>query len=248
MEDLNKDKSAHKNTVSKDMVMKKYGEAPHENREEVQDFVNLRMNKVSSLKLRLRQETHEKFLRPSVMLTGVDQCEHMKFIVKLANAKKGIELGVFTGYSALSFAEALPEDGLLIAIDVSKEWTDIGMKYWKEAGVDHKIQLRLEGGIIVLDELLADENNKNTFDFAFIDADKNNYPNYYDRIIQLLRSGGFLMIDNTIWNGKIADEEQRTNDQETAHIWQIVDLAMNDERVEVHTIYLSDGLTIVKKK
>ncbi|CDW90260.1 sam-dependent methyltransferase [Stylonychia lemnae] len=230
------------------MVMMKYGEKPHDNRIEVQDFVNLRMNKISDIKLRLRQETIEKCQRQSIMLAGVDQCEHMKFLVKQANAKKGIELGVFTGYSALSFAEVLPEDGLLIAIDVSEEWTEIAKKYWKEAGVDHKIQLRLEGGSIVLDELLADENNKNSFDFAFIDADKINYPNYYDRVIQLLRPGGILLIDNTIWFGKIVNEELRTKDEQTSQIWRIVELAMNDERVETHTIYLSDGLTIVHKK
>ncbi|CDW85100.1 o-methyltransferase [Stylonychia lemnae] len=234
-------------TTTNPLTLVKYTQH-HKSRHDVQDFVNFSMNKIPDLKVRLRRETHEKLVDDAIMLTEIDQCEHMQFIIKLAKAKKGLELGVFTGYSALSFAEALPDDGLLIAVDVNKEWTDLGKKYWKEAGVDHKIQLRLEGGDIVLNELLADESNIDTFDFAFVDADKPNYPNYYDRIIKLLKPNGFLMIDNTIWNGKTTDETLRNSDENARCIWKTVQMALNDERVDVHSIYLSDGLTIVQKK
>ena len=206
------------------------------------------MNRISELKLRLREETLKLFGNEAVMLTAPDQAEHMKFLLKLAGAKKGLEIGVFTGYSALSMAEALPEDGRIIAIDVSKEWTDLAQKYWAEAGVAHKIHLRLEGGIAVLDEMLADPAQLGTFDFAFIDADKVNYPNYYDRVLKLLRSGGILMIDNTLWNGHVANQEKRENDPSTKAIARIVEMALADDRVETHSIRLSDGVTFVQKK
>jgi predicted O-methyltransferase YrrM len=107
----------------------------------------------------------------------------MKFLIKLSKAKKGIEVGVFTGYSALCMAEGLPEDGKLLALDISEEYTSLGLKYWKEAKVDHKIDLKIGPGIVYLDKLLTDKSEVGTFDFAYVDADKDNYPKYYDRLI-----------------------------------------------------------------
>ena len=175
-------------------------------------FVIEEYNKISDVKYRLIQETIEKFGKASEMLTPADQAEHMAFMVRVAGAKKGIELGVFTGYTSLCFAEALPEDGKLIAVDVSEEFTGIAHKYWAEAGVDKKIELRLDGGLKVLQELIADKENLNSFDFAYVDADKPNYPHYFDLLAQLLRSGGFIMFDNVLWSGKVVDPEIRSTD------------------------------------
>ena len=116
----------------------------------------------------------------TMMLAAPDQTEHMKFLVKLAKAKKGIEVGTFTGYSALCLAEGLPEDGTLICLDISDDYTEMAKRYWKEAGVDGKIDLRIGSGKDTLDSLLSDPANHNSFDFAFIDADKPNYPVYYE--------------------------------------------------------------------
>ncbi len=146
------------------------------------------------------------------MLTPADQAEHMAFIVRTANAKKGIEIGVFTGYTSLCFAEALQPNGILYAIDVSETFTSIAQKYWKEAEVDHKIKLSLDGGIKTMDALIADESNINTFDFAYVDADKPNYPEYFNRLARLLRPGGFIMFDNVLWRGSVADPEQMKTD------------------------------------
>lgn len=146
----------------------------------------------------------------------------MAFLVRLANSKKGIELGVFTGYTSLCFAEALPADGKLIAVDVNDAFTNVAQKYWKEAGVDKRIELRLEGGIKVLDELIATEGNINTFDFAYVDADKTNYPFYFERLAKLLRPGGFIMFDNVLWGGNVTIEEKRKYDITTHSLYSVV--------------------------
>ena len=157
------------------------------------------MNKIPSLQMRLREDTWARF--GGSMLSAPDQCEHMKFLIKATGAKKGIEVGVFTGYSALCMAQALPSDGKLVALDISEDFTSIGRKYWKEAGVDHKIDLRLGPAVEILDALCLDKNNLEAFDFAYIDADKQNYLNYYQRIMKLLKPNGFIMLDNVIWKG-----------------------------------------------
>ena len=157
------------------------------------------MNKIPSLQMRLREETWARF--GGSMLSAPDQCEHMKFLIKATGAKQGIEVGVFTGYSALCMAQALPSDGKLIALDISEDFTSIGRKYWKEAGVDKKIDLRLGPAVEILDALCLDKNNLEDFDFAYIDADKQNYLNYYQRIMKLLKPNGFIMLDNVIWKG-----------------------------------------------
>lgn len=129
----------------------------------------------------------------------------MQFMIKLAQCKRGIEVGVFTGYSALCFALGMPDDGKLIAIDISEDYTNLGKKYWQLAGVDHKIDLQLGSGLEILNNLLKDESNHGSFDFAYIDADKTNYGNYFLALKSLLRKGGFIMIDNILWSGRVAD-------------------------------------------
>ena len=147
----------------------------------------------------------------------------MAFMVRIAKAKKGIELGVFTGYTSLCFAEQLPQEGgLLVAIDVDEDFTNLAKKYWKEAGVEERIQLRLEGGVKVLDELISDPNQVETFDFAYVDADKPNYLNYFERLAKLLRPGGFIMFDNVLWSGKVADPAIRESDIDTKVLHDVV--------------------------
>jgi caffeoyl-CoA O-methyltransferase len=170
------------------------------------------------------------------MLSAPDQCEHMKFIIKTTNCKKGIEIGVFTGYSALCMAEALPKDGKLIAIDISEEFTNLGKKYWKLAGLDDIIDLRLGPGVEILDNLINSEENLNSFDFAYVDADKPSYLNYYERIVKLLKPNGFIFFDNIMWSGRVADETMRANDANTKALFEVNQIALKDERVEAHVI------------
>ena len=141
--------------------------------------------------------------------------ELMRLMVQLQGGKRGVEVGTFTGYSALCFAEALPEDGKLTCLDVSKEFTDLAREHWKKAGLDHKIDLILGPAVETLDKLLAEE-GEGSFDFAYIDADKPNYSAYYERIIKLLRKGGFVAIDNILWSGRILNEESKLGPNEIA--------------------------------
>jgi caffeoyl-CoA O-methyltransferase len=192
---------------------------------------------------RLRVETSE--LSNSGMQIGPDQGVLMGILAKLIGAKRYLEVGVFTGYSSTSVALALPDDGSIVACDVSDEFTSMARKYWAEAGVAGKISLQLAPALETLDRLLA-EGQAETFDMAFIDADKPNYPNYYERVVPLLRSNGLLLIDNVLWSGKVADPEATDPDTNTmrelnAHIHA-------DSRMEACLIPIGDGLTIARKK
>ena len=182
-----------------------------------------------------------------MMLTAQDQAELMKIMVQISGAKKGIEIGVFTGYSALCMAEGLPENGKLYALDINEGWTNIGKKYWEEAGVADKIELILAPGIETLDKFLEDEENVGTFDFAFVDADKENYPEYYERLIKLLKPNGFIMLDNVLWSGKVV-EDPSTHSSMTAALRKISEIVRDDDRVEHVMLPIADGLTIVRKK
>src|SRR5262249_10115548 len=132
-------------------------------------------------------------------------------LIELIGAKRTIEIGVFTGYSSLAVALALPEDGKIIACDIDKEYTSIARRCWTEAGVEHKIDLRLQPGLITLRELLA-SGERGEFDFAFIDADKTNYENYYECCLELIRPGGVIMVDNVLWSGRVVDQADQTPD------------------------------------
>jgi predicted O-methyltransferase YrrM len=158
----------------------------------------------SDVQKRLRDETEERTGNRSVMVSSPEQQQFIQLLLKLYGAKKCLEVGTFTGYSALCVALAIPEDGKIITCDVSEEWASIGKPYWQEAGVDRKIDLRLGPGTETLDELLKTE--AGTFDYAFIDADKVNYDEYYERCLKLVRKGGLIAIDNVLWSGKVTDE------------------------------------------
>lgn len=192
---------------------------------------------------RLREET-ARHSRGGMQISA-EQGQFMTLLVKLLNVKKALEVGVFTGYSALVVAQAMPEDGKLIACDISEEFTSVGRPYWNEAGVAHKIDLRLGPGTETLLALLAD-GHAGTFDFAFIDADKPNYDAYYEAALQLVRVGGLIGIDNTLWSGKVADES--VTDPETLALRSLNAKVFSDARVDAALLPIGDGLTLARKK
>ncbi|MFB8790107.1 MAG: class I SAM-dependent methyltransferase, partial [Potamolinea sp.] len=159
----------------------------------------------------LRQLREETANHPmGRMQIAPDQGQFMALLVQLIGAKKVLEIGVFTGYSSLVVALSLPSDGKIIACDISAEDTNIARRYWEKAGVADKIELRLAPALQTLDELIASV-EINSFDFVFIDADKRNYPEYYERALQLVRIGGLIAIDNVLWSGKVADPQVEDN-------------------------------------
>lgn len=205
------------------------------------------MNDVSlrepPLLLALREETAE--LTQRSMQISAEQGQFMALLVRLIGARRCLEVGVFTGYSSLATALALPDEGRVIECDVSEEWTAIARRYWQRAGVDHKIDLRLAPATETLDALVA-EGQGGTFDFAFIDADKTNYLAYYERTLALLRTGGLVLIDNTLWSGRVADPE--VADADTVALRHFNEVLHRDERVDLSLLPLGDGLTLARKR
>jgi caffeoyl-CoA O-methyltransferase len=197
----------------------------------------------SEILARLRAETAK--LPYASMQIGPEQGQFMALLASLINAKRCIEIGVFTGYSSLVVALALPPDGRIVACDVNEEWTSIGRRYWREAGVEHKIDLRLQPALKTLDELLA-AGQAGTYDYAFVDADKPNYDAYYERVLQLLRTNGLFLIDNVLWSGKVADP--KVSDADTMAFRKLNAKLHNDERVEVSLLGIGDGVTVGRKK
>ena len=191
---------------------------------------------------KLREETAKDPM--ARMQIAPEQGQFMALLVQLICAKKCIEIGVFTGYSSLCVALALPFDGKIIACDVSEEWTRIARRYWQEAGVAHKIKLRLAPALKTLDVLLA-ENQAGTFDFAFIDADKENYLAYYECCLKLLRRGGLIAIDNTLWSGRVAEPDNRETD--TVALRKFNGKLHHDQRVALSLLPIADGLTLALK-
>jgi predicted O-methyltransferase YrrM len=192
---------------------------------------------------RLRAETAQ--LPEGVMQIAPEQGQFMQLLLKLMGAEKTLEVGVFTGYSSLCTALALPAHGQIIACDVSEQWTSIARRYWAEAGVAHKIDLRIAPALATLDSLLA-AGQAGTFDFAFIDADKENYLNYYERALQLVRQGGLIVFDNTLWYGKVADES--VQDADTVAIRALNQKLHHDERILLSLTQMGDGVTLALKQ
>ena len=191
----------------------------------------------------LRAETAKH--RAAGMQIGPHQGALMAFLVRMLGARRTIEIGTYTGYSALAVALALPADGRVIACDVSDEYTSIGRPFWERAGVAHKIDLRLGPGLKTLDALLA-AGEAGRFDFAFIDADKENYDGYYERALKLLRRGGVLAVDNVLWGGSVADPAKR--DADTDAIRALNAKIKGDERVDICMVPVADGLTLALKR
>jgi predicted O-methyltransferase YrrM len=178
------------------------------------------------------------------MQISPEQGQFMALLVRLVNAMRTLEIGVFTGYSAMSVALALPSDGKIVACDVSEEWTAVARKHWAKAGVAGKIDLRLAPALQTLDKLIA-EDAAGTFDFAFIDADKTNYLAYYERCLTLVRRGGLIAVDNTLWSGAVADP--RNGERDTVAIRAFNDALHHDGRVEISLLPVGDGLTLALK-
>ena len=178
------------------------------------------------------------------MQIAPEQGQLMALLVKLIGARRTIEIGTFTGYSALAVALALPEDGRVLACDVSREYTDTARGYWRKAGVEHKIDLRLAPALDTLDGLIARHESDN-FDFAFIDADKTGYDGYYERCLTLLRQGGLIAVDNVLWGGSVARDAE---DADTAALQAFNRKLHHDERVDLSLLPIADGLTLARKR
>jgi predicted O-methyltransferase YrrM len=191
---------------------------------------------------KLRDETAKDPM--ARMQIAPEQGQFMALLAQLMGAKKCIEIGVFTGYSSLCLALALPHDGKIIACDISEEWTKIARRYWQKAGMAYKIELRLAPALQTLDALLS-ENQTGAFDFAFIDADKENYLAYYERCLKLLRRGGLIAIDNTLWSGRVAEPDNREAD--TVALREFNSKLHHDQRVMLSLLPIADGLTLALK-
>jgi caffeoyl-CoA O-methyltransferase len=178
----------------------------------------------------------------SMMQIAPEQGAFMSLLTRLIGARNAIEVGTFTGYSAISIARGLSDDGTLLCCDVNEEWTAIARKYWERAGVDDKIELRIAPAIETLRSLPAGEQ----FDLAFIDADKANYPHYYEEILARLRRNGVILVDNTLWGGAVADS--KATDDNTKAIRAFNDAVAVDERVESTILTVGDGLTLIRKR
>jgi predicted O-methyltransferase YrrM len=179
------------------------------------------------------------------MQIAPEQGQFMAFLVRLLGAKTCLEIGTFTGYSALAVARALPADGRVVCCDVNVEWTDIARRFWGKAGVASKIELRLGPALQTLDRLI-ETGGAARFDFAFIDADKSNYDGYYERCLKLLRPGGVIGIDNALWSGRVADA--RITDKDTAAIRKLNKKIHADKRVVHSLLPIGDGLMLAWKK
>jgi len=174
------------------------------------------------------------------MQIGADQGQFMALLVQAIGAKSCLEIGTYTGYSALAVALALPADGRIVCCDISEEWTAIARRFWEKAGVAHKIELRLAPALETLRGL------KGPFDFVFIDADKGNYENYYEACLPLVRRGGVIAVDNTLWSGWVADSRRR--DDDTRALRAFNDRLHRDERIALSLLPLGDGVTLALKK
>lgn len=191
----------------------------------------------------LRQETAEH--PQAQMQISPEQGQFMALLVQLMGAKKTLEIGVFSGYSALAVAMALPADGQIVACDISEEFTAIARPYWEKATVTNKIDLRIAPALDTLEALIAAGESGN-FDFAFIDADKSNYDAYYEKSLQLIRPGGLIAVDNTLWYGRVADPE--VQDSRTQKIRALNEKVRDDIRVTTSLVPIGDGLLLALKR
>jgi predicted O-methyltransferase YrrM len=192
---------------------------------------------------RLREETAP--MRQRSMQIAPEQGQFMALLVRLIDAKFCVEIGTFTGYSSLAVALALPPDGYVVACDVNEEWTSIARRYWLEARVESRIDLRLAPALDTLDAMLAAGDGGHV-DFVFIDADKANYLAYYERSLRLLRPGGLIVVDNTLWSGKVADPT--VTDADTVALRAFNAALHADARVDLSLLPLGDGLTLARKR
>ena len=192
---------------------------------------------------RLREETAK--MPQHNMQISPEQGQFMALLVELTGARKCLEVGTFTGYSTLSLALALPEDGQIVACDISEEFTSRAKPYWQKAGVAGKIDLRLGPALETLDALIAD-GESGAFDFAFIDADKVNYQGYFQRALDLIRRGGLILVDNVLWSGAVVDPAR--DDEDTEAIRAFNQACADDPRISLSLVPIGDGLTLARKR
>jgi predicted O-methyltransferase YrrM len=207
------------------------------------DYMNAVSRREAPCLVALREETAA--MSQHRMQISPEQGQFMALLVRLTGARRCLEVGVFTGYSSLATALALPDDGRIVACDISEEWTAVARRHWRAAGVEHRIDLRLAPANQTLDALLAGE-GEGGFDFAFIDADKGGYLGYYERALRLLRPGGLLLVDNTLWSGRVADPG--VTDADTVALRQFNELLHCDERIDLSLLPVGDGLTLARKR
>jgi len=207
------------------------------------DYVVQTTHRDDDILSRLRDETSG--LEYAGMQIAPEQGQFMALMARLTGARRAIEVGVFTGYSSLCVARALGEEGHLVACDVSEEWTAIARRYWEDAGVASRIDLRIAPATETLDGLLAD-GLAGTFDMAFVDADKANYDAYYERCLELVPSGGLIMIDNVLWGGAVIDEGDTSEDTEAIRALNVK--MGTDERIDMALLPVGDGLTLARKR
>ncbi len=179
------------------------------------------------------------------MQIAPEQGQLMALLMKMLGVRQAIEVGTFTGYSALCMALAMPMDGRLVCCDISEHWTGIARRYWQAAQVDHKIELHIAHARATLERLL-ETGQARRFDFAFIDADKVNYDHYYELCLRLLRSGGVMMLDNTLWSGRVAD--LTVQDEDTRALRALNRKLRDDRRIDLSLLPVADGITLIRKK
>ena len=206
------------------------------------DYVDANWLRESDLQRRLREETAR--LPMAGMQISAHQGQQMALLARAVNARVAVEIGTFTGYSALAVAQALPADGKLYCCDVSEEWTSIGRRYWREAGVEDRIELTIAPAIGTLDGLLA-KGLAGRVDMAFIDANKNDYDSYYERCLQLVRKGGLILVDNVLWGGSVADPKDDSVD--TKAIRALNAKLKADKRVDLALLSVGDGMSCALK-
>jgi predicted O-methyltransferase YrrM len=202
------------------------------------------------MKTTLREQPVQRELRERTaampqarMQTGPDQLQFLQLLVRMIGACRCIEVGVYTGASALAVALALPDDGSIVACDVSEEYTAVAREFWQRAGVAGKIELHLAPAAETLNALLV---QRGGYDFAYIDADKANYDAYYELVLQLLRPGGVIAVDNVLWGGAVADRSEQ--DADTAALRKLNEKIGRDERVDASLLTVGDGLTLARKR
>jgi caffeoyl-CoA O-methyltransferase len=191
---------------------------------------------------RLAEETEREMGSVAIMQIGPDQGAFMTLLIRLMGARRALELGTFTGYSAICIARGLPHDGVLVTCDLNDEWAGVARRYWEEAGVVDRIDLRLGPALETIRELPSSE----PFDFAFIDADKSEYPDYYEECLRLLRKGGLIMLDNVFRAGAVLDGSD--DDPRNSATREVNDRIATDERVEVAMLPVADGITLALKR
>jgi predicted O-methyltransferase YrrM len=211
--------------------------------EALQDYLRRVSLRESGLLRRLRAETAA--MPGGGMQISPEQGQFMAMLVRLVGARRCLEIGTFTGYSALVVALALPPEGRLLCCDVSESYASVAHRYWEEAGVAGKIELRLGPALATLETLLG-QNRAGTYDFAFIDADKENYDAYYERSLRLIRPGGIIAIDNVLWGGAVADPAKR--DADTVALRALNEKLHDDDRIDLAMLPIGDGLTLALKR